>query len=47
MVLAQFCTRLFWILRLAVLELDIVVGGAATPPGVSAFAYGLAIEDGL
>ena len=47
MVLAQFCARLFRVLCLAMLKLDIIVGGAAPPPGISTLAHGLAVEDGL
>lgn len=46
-VLAQFRARLFRVLRLAMLKLDIIVGGAAPPPGIGTLAHCLAVEDGL
>ena len=47
MVLTQLSTRLLWILCFAVLELNIIICGAAPPPCIRALSNRLAIEDRL
>lgn len=47
MVLTQLGTRLLWILCFAVLELNIIICGAAPPPCIRALPNRLAIEDRL
>lgn len=44
MVLAQFSADLFWVFSLAMLELDIVIGGPTSPPSIRTFPHSFTIE---